>query len=290
MSWLPPFGYIKDPTDRFKIIIDEAVAPIVRRIFRLSIEGMGNHKIALLLNEEKAITPAERKMQVSQAKYQKSIILTDEQKRNIWTSNTVRQMLKNEAYKGTYLFNTRTYIKGKHFTRPQSEWERIENNHEALLTSEEFEQAYRARQSRRTPQNQQVSCSSKDVILSGLVFCEHCQHRLLLFRNHNQHYYFYCRYCKSQGHSMNSCQVDKIEQAVSEVLKSKSQELSKQSKASLPRDIEKLKAKKLAAFQDYKENRITRDNYIAKKQELDDKILHLEESLQTTKASDKFSG
>ena len=51
MSWLPPFGYIKDPMDRFKIIIDEAVAPIVRRIFRLSIEGMGNHKIALLLKK-----------------------------------------------------------------------------------------------------------------------------------------------------------------------------------------------------------------------------------------------
>ncbi|HEL2254366.1 recombinase family protein [Streptococcus parasanguinis] len=290
MSWLPPFGYLKDPTDRFKIIIDAAVAPIVRQIFRLSIEGLGDKKIALLLNEEKTITPAERKMQVSQAKYQKSIILTDEQQRNIWTSNTVRQILKNEAYKGTYLFNTRTYIKGKHITRPQSEWERIENNHEALVTPEEFEQAHRARQSRRTHQSQQKSRSTEDVVLRGFVFCEHCQHRLSLIRNHNQGHYFYCRYCKSQGHSMRSCKVDKIEKVIFEVLKNKSQEPRKLLRVNLLHDIEKLKEKKLAAFQDYKENRITRDVYIAKKQELDDKIVHLEENLQTTKAADKLSG
>ena len=290
MSWLPPFGYLKDPEDCYKIIIDEAVAPIVRRIFRLSIEGLGDKKIALLLNEEETITPAERKMQVSQAKYQKSIILTDEQKRNIWTSNTVRQILKNEAYKGTYLFNTRTYIKGKHVTRPQSEWERIENSHEALVTPEVFEQAHRARQSRRTHQSQQKSCSTENVVLRGFVFCEHCQHRLSLFRNHNQGHYFYCPYCRSQVHLMRSWKVDKIEKVIFEVLKNNTQELRKLLRVNLPRDIEKLKEKKLATFQDYKENRITRDDFIAKKQELDDKIVHLEESLQTSKAADKLSG
>ncbi|KIS19212.1 site-specific recombinase [Streptococcus equi subsp. zooepidemicus Sz35] len=39
MSWLPPFGYIKDPNDRFKIIIDEEVVHIVRRIFNLYRDG-----------------------------------------------------------------------------------------------------------------------------------------------------------------------------------------------------------------------------------------------------------
>lgn len=62
MSWLPPFGYLKDPEDRFKIVIDEEVAPIVRWIFRLCIGGMGIFRIANLLNDEQTITPAERKM------------------------------------------------------------------------------------------------------------------------------------------------------------------------------------------------------------------------------------
>lgn len=131
---------------------------------------------------------------------------------------------------------------------------------------------------------------SKDVILRGFFFCEHCQHRLLLSRNHNQQYYLYFRCCKSQRHSINFCRVDKIEQAISEGLKNKFQEPRKLLRVNLPRDIEKLKKKKLATLQDYKENRISRDDYIAKKQELDNKILHLEESLQTTKSADKLSG
>ncbi|QQC01137.1 hypothetical protein I6I32_01650 [Streptococcus oralis] len=67
----------------------------------------------------------------------------------------------------------------------------MENTHEALVTPEEFEQVYQARLSRRTCQTKQVSRLSKDVILRGFVFCEHCQHRLLLSRNHNQ-YVFHC--------------------------------------------------------------------------------------------------
>ncbi|MDY4510194.1 recombinase family protein [Streptococcus pasteurianus] len=50
MSWLPPFGYLKDPGDRFKIIIDETVAPIVRRIFALYLDGNSYQTIARLLN------------------------------------------------------------------------------------------------------------------------------------------------------------------------------------------------------------------------------------------------
>lgn len=80
MSWLPPFGYLKDPEDRFKIIIDETVAPIVRRIFALYLDGNSYQTIARLLNEEQVITPAERKMQISQARYTKSLRLTTEQK------------------------------------------------------------------------------------------------------------------------------------------------------------------------------------------------------------------
>ncbi|MFX3718772.1 recombinase family protein, partial [Streptococcus suis] len=66
MSRLPPFGYLKDPEDSFKIIIDETVAPIVRLIFTLYLDGNSYQTISRLLNEEQVITPAERKMQISQ--------------------------------------------------------------------------------------------------------------------------------------------------------------------------------------------------------------------------------
>lgn len=281
MSWLPPFGYIKDPNNRFKIIIDDEVAPIVKRIFSLSIEGMGDQRIARLLNDEQTITPAERKMQVSQARYQKSIILTNEQRRNIWTKNTVRQILVNEAYKGTYLFNTRTTINGKQVKQPEEKWERIEHNHEAIVTSEEFEQAQTARTSRITGKTGQVVEKSYPTLLKGLVFCEHCNHCLPSFKNHNGRRYFYCLYCKSQGASIVSCRMDKIEQVIFERLKNQLRSPnSKFSKTVITSNIKKIKAQKITCFQDYKENGMSREDYIAKKKRLDKMIVDLEAQLQ----------
>ncbi|HFI0168160.1 TPA: recombinase family protein [Streptococcus suis] len=248
MSWLPPFGYIKDPNDRFKIIIDEEVAPIVRRIFRLCIEGMGTQKIAILLNSEQTITPAERKMQVSQARYTKSIIITAEQKRNVWTRSGILQILKNEAYKGTYLFNTRTTVNGKQIRRPESEWERLDNNHEAIVSSEDFDKA---------------------------------QQCLLRYSHYNNYDYFYCRYCRSQGQTMKSCRIDRIEEAIEKELKSRLPKNSpKLSKTNLIREAERLKTQKVSHFQDYKEGLMTRETYMEKRQNLDNSIMEIEEQLK----------
>lgn len=45
MAWQPPFGYIKDPNDKHKIIVDDEVAHIVREAFELSLKGMSTRKL-----------------------------------------------------------------------------------------------------------------------------------------------------------------------------------------------------------------------------------------------------
>ncbi|MCO8230659.1 recombinase family protein [Streptococcus suis] len=280
MSWLPPFGYLKDPEDRFKIIIDETVAPIVRRIFALYLDGNSYQTIARLLNEEQVITPAERKMQISQARYAKSLRLTTEQKRNVWSSTTVGQILKNEAYKGTYLFNTRTYVRGKHVFRPKSEWERIENNHEAIISSELFEQVVQLKESKATKRKQHQIPKTSSV-LTGLIRCEHCDHSLIGHYNHQGYQYFSCRYCKGQGEKMKSCRVDRIEQAIKGKLGDEAvKPHQKVSKTLVLREIERLKTEKLACFQDYKDSLLTREDYIAKKKEVDKSVQALEEQIK----------
>lgn len=57
----PPYGYLKDPTDKNKLILDEETAPVVAQIFQLYVEGWGLSQIARWLNEEGIITPLERK-------------------------------------------------------------------------------------------------------------------------------------------------------------------------------------------------------------------------------------
>ncbi|MFA9468912.1 recombinase family protein, partial [Streptococcus sp. E24BD] len=260
-------------------IIDETVAPIVRRIFALYLDGNSYQTIARLLNEEQVITPAERKMQISQARYAKSLRLTTEQKRNVWSSTTVGQILKNEAYKGTYLFNTRTYVRGKHVFRPKSEWERIENNHEAIISPDRFEQVARLK-AKKVIQKKHSQPPKIPSILTGLIRCEHCDHSLIGHYNHQGYQYFSCRYCKGQGEKMKSCRVDRIEQSIKEKL---GQEVVKPcqitSKTRLLREIERLKKQKLSFYQDYKDNLVTRKDYIAKKMDIDETVKNLEEQL-----------
>ena len=52
-----PFGYLKDPADKTKWIVDEAAAVVVKRIFKLCMEGRGPMQIAKLLQEEKVLNP-----------------------------------------------------------------------------------------------------------------------------------------------------------------------------------------------------------------------------------------
>lgn len=281
MSWLPPFGYLKDPEDRFKIIIDEDVVHIVRRVFKLCIEGMGVHRIAMLLNEEQTITPAERKMQVSRAKYNKTIILTDEQQRNIWTRSTVIRILKNEAYKGTYLFNIKTTVNGKQIRRPETEWERIENNHEAIVSKETFNQAQIALKSRTCGRSNKSRNTKREVLLSGFVICKNCGHSLTLFREKTGKHYFYCRYCNSQGFSVKTCRSDIMEETVlSELTPKILLSHPKSSKDVLENEINQLKSRKLDYYQRYKENKVNREEYVMVKSEIDEKILRIELELQ----------
>lgn len=54
----PPYGYIKDPEDSHRWIIDEEAAYVVRRIFDMSYSGMGTFQIANTLTLEKVLTPS----------------------------------------------------------------------------------------------------------------------------------------------------------------------------------------------------------------------------------------
>ena len=56
--WKAMYGYKMHPTEKNKIVIDEKVAPVVRRIFAMALDGMSCRKIAATLNEEGVPTPA----------------------------------------------------------------------------------------------------------------------------------------------------------------------------------------------------------------------------------------
>ena len=57
---IPPFGYVRDPDNRHKLLVDPESAGTVKRVFAFALEGKNLSEIARVLNKEKVECPGQR--------------------------------------------------------------------------------------------------------------------------------------------------------------------------------------------------------------------------------------
>ena len=105
LAVIPPYGYRKDPEAKHKLIVDEDSATIVRRIFRLSVDGHGPAKIAEILNGEHLLNP-------SAYKYEHGILSKARPCKDpyFWNTTTVHKILDAPEYLG-HTVNFKTWSK-----------------------------------------------------------------------------------------------------------------------------------------------------------------------------------
>nr|WP_325240096.1 recombinase family protein [uncultured Oscillibacter sp.] len=117
-----PYGFKKDPEIKRHWLVDEEAAEVVRRIFRLSAEGMGPHMIAKVLMMDKVERPSYYLAQRGRGTCQSK---TDMSRPYDWNGNTIRDILAKPEYMG-HTVNFRaykpSYKEKKMIKRPQSEW------------------------------------------------------------------------------------------------------------------------------------------------------------------------
>ena len=157
----PVYGYKMHPTEKNKIVIDEAVAPIVRRIFAMALTGMSCRRIAMVLNEEGIPTPA---TYCGWQRRQKGPYS------GLWSSERISDMLKNETYIGNMVQGKSvkiSYKSQKCIKQEQSKWIVVENTHEPLVDKETFHKVRQLLNSRKY-----------DFLLKGLIFCHECGYPL----------------------------------------------------------------------------------------------------------------
>ena len=133
-SYLPPYGYRKDPEDIHHLIIDEDEAKVVRRIYREAISGTRLSQISRMLTAENIPTPSERNLMEGK----RTGRIT-----KAWNPETVRIILQNEMYTGTMILRRWESIYGKRSQRKRdpSEWKRFPGRHEPIVSREEFGKA-----------------------------------------------------------------------------------------------------------------------------------------------------
>lgn len=132
------YGYCKDPEAKGKLVVDPEAAEIVKRIFSMALSGIGAHKIARILNDEKVPSPTAYK-QMNGIHYH---IAAKNRNVGLWSSPTVYQMLHNQTYAGNLVQGRHkkiSYKTEKTMWLPKSQWIVVENTHEPIIDMETFE-------------------------------------------------------------------------------------------------------------------------------------------------------
>ena len=207
----PVYGYKMHPTEKNKIVIDEEVAPIVRRIFHMALEGMSCRQIATQLNEEGVPTPAT---------YAGLPVANPGPYTGLWSSERISDMLQNETYIGN-MVQGRTvkisYKSKKCLHQERENWVVVENTHEPLIDAESFRKVRMLVNSRKHTRSR-----TYDFLLKGLVFYHECGYPLAVVNRPNASgevaLYFVCRtyqrFTKAGVCSCHSIRESKLTEAV----------------------------------------------------------------------------
>ena len=163
------YGYKKKPGDKYSWYIDEEAAEVVRRIFRLTIEGKGPCDIARILYDDKVETPA-----VYFGKQNKGIWKSKEEFPNPynWSGYIVGSILSKPEYMGhtvNFRSHKQSYKDKNPVMNPKEEWLIFEDTHEAIVDKETWELAQKLR---KTPRRHDALGEANP--LTGLLFCADC--------------------------------------------------------------------------------------------------------------------
>ena len=163
------YGYLKDPNDHNRLVVDTFASEVVRAIFRWKLEGMSQGDIAERLNAQGVLCPMEYKLSLGM-KVQTGF---RSNRRAVWSWSSVSRILTNEIYTGVMVqgkVSTPNYKVKKFMEKDASEWVRVEGAHEAIIDEDTFRvtQELLKKDVRRAPEKGKV------YPLSGYLVCADC--------------------------------------------------------------------------------------------------------------------
>jgi DNA invertase Pin-like site-specific DNA recombinase len=175
-----PYGYIKDQNDKNHWLIDTPAADVVRRIFNMTIDGIGPYEIARTLTEEKVECPSYYLGSRGRGNQKNNY---DKEHPHTWWCSSVTNIIRKAEYAGhTVNFKTRreSYKSKKPTQIPPEEWLIFKNTHGAIVSQEVFDTVQKLR---GTPRR--VDRFGEANPLTGLMFCADCGAKMYNHRKQN---------------------------------------------------------------------------------------------------------
>ena len=164
----PPYGYCFDPKDRNHWIIDPEAAPVVRRIFDLTIAGQGPSQIARILERDKVLT--------TKALYSWQREKPMPERPHHWAEQSVAAILERMEYTGcvcNFKTHSKSYKLKKRIPNAAEDMFILPDTQEAIISKEQWDRAQELRQCRRRPAK-----AERQGMFSGLVYCADCGSKL----------------------------------------------------------------------------------------------------------------
>ena len=300
-NWEAPFGYIKDPEDKYHIIIDKKTAFIVKEAFDLLLKGYSCIQVANIFNEKGYITRSERKEELKLSDYTGNLVTGSKVKKRVWTNPSISQLTSNELYTGDYVYNKyrETKIGGrKRILLPEEEWKIILNTHEAIISREVFDKVKKIKEKRSFGG---YTGNKNRSIFSDKIFCKECG-RHMSFRSDSRqkknsdkiykYRSYYCNLCKAEKTPNNIKEKDIIELIkpkledfkIQKTLKEERVIEHKNVKEDILKEISILNSNLQIIYENYKKKNISKDEYLKEKTFIQDKKILLESKLEELKS------
>lgn len=299
------YGYKKSPLDKNKLVIDEYPASVVRRIFDMYISGVGKQSIARILTDEGIPCPSEYK-KLNGQRY-RNMNYTG---KNHWTYSTINSILKKEIYVGNMVQGTKhQMMRGKQNRVNKEDWIIVSQTHEPIIDKETWDKT-QILLNRRT---RQLDLITNQNIFAGCIRCGDCNATMSKVSwnraDGTKRQSFYCGTYKRYGNkycSPHTLPFPVLEQIVLDDLRKIIQsiddleELVKEKPVTQKRDknhlqdqvvkmeqeIEKVQKWKQSLYEDYKEDMISKEEYIAYRKEYIEKEALLIKQIEVLKKQD----
>ncbi len=171
LSSRPPYGYIRDPENKDRWIIDEEAAKVVREAFNLCMQGYGPSQITRIFNERGYTTPTVKK----------DIKWDYTGGYELWSRATVCNILQTVEYLGhtvNFKYYKKSYKSKKYYANDKDDWVIFENTQEPIIDQATFDTVQKLRESKRRP-----SDMGEPSALSGMVYCADCGKKMYLVRS-----------------------------------------------------------------------------------------------------------
>lgn len=171
------YGYLKDPTDHNKLVIDPVAAEVVRLIYRLYAEGNGKKKICDALNTRSIPNPTAYKQQLG-LNYKNG---SAKEHSHLWNKNTVGRILTNPIYTGDMVQGVKakpSYRSHKLVSVPKDQWMVAKATHPPIIPKEVYHRVS-GKQSTATQGSVAIPSTTTgegehNHPLWGRVFCKEC--------------------------------------------------------------------------------------------------------------------